>query len=143
MKAFSIVLATLAMTAGVAESALAQGKPGMPAATQPSASASASTVDLKVCNRSGRGATVAVSYVEVGTTRFINRGWYAVGVGLYTDARLYAEAGIPVALYGAGPRTLLESNAKRADENLVLEDLRRATQVVACTLAEMLEPAAP
>jgi len=66
----------------------------------------------------------------------------AVGVGLYTDARLYAEAGIPVALYGAGPRTLLESNAKRADENLVLEDLRRATQVVACTLAEMLEPAA-
>jgi acetylornithine deacetylase/succinyl-diaminopimelate desuccinylase-like protein len=66
----------------------------------------------------------------------------AVGVGLYTDARLYTEAGIPVALYGAGPRTLLESNAKRADENLVLEDLRRATQVVACTLAEMLEPTA-
>jgi acetylornithine deacetylase/succinyl-diaminopimelate desuccinylase-like protein len=66
----------------------------------------------------------------------------AVGVGLYTDARLYAEAGIPVALYGAGPRTLLESNAKRADENLLLEDLRRATQVVACTLAEMLETAA-
>jgi acetylornithine deacetylase/succinyl-diaminopimelate desuccinylase-like protein len=66
----------------------------------------------------------------------------AVGVGLYTDARLYAEAGIPVALYGAGPRTLLESNAKRADENLLLEDLRRATQVVACTLAEMLESSA-
>jgi acetylornithine deacetylase/succinyl-diaminopimelate desuccinylase-like protein len=62
----------------------------------------------------------------------------AVGVGLYTDARLYAEAGIPVVLYGAGPRTLLESNAKRADENLVLEDLRRATQVVACTLCDLL-----
>ena len=62
----------------------------------------------------------------------------AMGVGLYTDARLYAEAGIPVVLYGAGPRTLLESNAKRADENLVLEDLRRATQVVACTLCDLL-----
>jgi acetylornithine deacetylase/succinyl-diaminopimelate desuccinylase-like protein len=62
----------------------------------------------------------------------------ALGVGLYTDARLYAEAGIPVVLYGAGPRTLLESNAKRADENLLLDDLRRATQVVACTLAELL-----
>ena len=62
----------------------------------------------------------------------------AGGVGLYTDARLYAEAGIPVVLYGAGPRTLLESNAKRADENLALEDLRRATQVVACTLADLL-----
>ena len=60
------------------------------------------------------------------------------GVGLYTDARLYAEAGIPVVLYGAGPRTILESNAKRADENLLLEDLRRATQVVACTLCDLL-----
>ena len=60
------------------------------------------------------------------------------GVGLYTDGRLYNEAGIPTVLYGAGPRTLLESNAKRADENLLLEDLRRATQVIACTLAELL-----
>ena len=60
------------------------------------------------------------------------------GVGLYTDARLYSEAGIPVVLYGAGPRTILESNAKRADENLLLEDLRRATQVVACALGELL-----
>jgi succinyl-diaminopimelate desuccinylase len=62
----------------------------------------------------------------------------AVGVPLYTDARLYGEAGIPVVLYGAGPRTVQESNAKRADENLVLEDLRRATQVVACAVAELL-----
>jgi acetylornithine deacetylase/succinyl-diaminopimelate desuccinylase-like protein len=63
-----------------------------------------------------------------------------VGVPLYTDARLYAEAGIPVALYGAGPRTLLESGAKRADENLLLEDLRGATRVVAAALAELLSP---
>ncbi|MFS8085312.1 MAG: peptidase M20, partial [Acidobacteriota bacterium] len=62
------------------------------------------------------------------------------GVGLYTDARLYAEAGIPIVLYGAGPRTILESNAKRADENLLLEDLRRATQVVACALCDLLQP---
>ena len=62
----------------------------------------------------------------------------AIGVPLYTDARLYAEAGIPVVLYGAGPRTVPESNAKRADENLLLEDLRKATQVVACAVAELL-----
>ena len=62
----------------------------------------------------------------------------AVGVPLYTDARLYGEAGIPVVLYGAGPRTVPESNAKRADENLLLEDLRKATQVVACAVAELL-----
>jgi len=61
------------------------------------------------------------------------------GTPLYTDARLYCEAGIPTALYGAGPRTVLESNAKRADENLLLEDLRRATQVVARTLHQLLQ----
>ena len=62
----------------------------------------------------------------------------AVGVPLYTDARLYGEAGIPVVLYGAGPRTVPESNAKRADENLLLEDLRKATQVVACAVGDLL-----
>ena len=62
----------------------------------------------------------------------------AIGVPLYTDARLYGEAGVPVVLYGAGPRTVPESNAKRADENLLLEDLRKATQVVACAVADLL-----
>ncbi len=59
---------------------------------------------------------------------------------LYTDARLYGEAGVPAVLYGAGPRTILEANAKRADENLLLDDLRRATKVVAAMLAELLTP---
>ncbi|HMN83817.1 MAG TPA: M20/M25/M40 family metallo-hydrolase [Burkholderiaceae bacterium] len=65
------------------------------------------------------------------------------GTPLYTDVRLFAAAGVAAAIYGAGPRTVLESNAKRADEHLVLEDLRRATKVVARTLAELLsEPTA-
>lgn len=62
----------------------------------------------------------------------------AGGVPLYTDARHYCQAGVPVVLYGAGPRSIEESNAKRADENLVLEDLRRATITVACALADLL-----
>ncbi len=41
-------------------------------------------------------------------------------------------------LYGCGPRTALESNAKRADEHIDLEDLRRATKVVARTLIDLL-----
>jgi acetylornithine deacetylase/succinyl-diaminopimelate desuccinylase-like protein len=61
-----------------------------------------------------------------------------VGVPLYTDARLYGEHGCPIVLYGAGPRTVLESNAKRADENLVLDDLRKATHVVAAAVADLL-----
>jgi succinyl-diaminopimelate desuccinylase len=62
----------------------------------------------------------------------------ANGVPLYTDARLYSAAGIPTVLYGAGPHSLLEANGHRADEKLVLEDLRKATQVVALTLADLL-----
>jgi succinyl-diaminopimelate desuccinylase len=62
----------------------------------------------------------------------------AMGTPLYTDVRLYAEAGVPGVIYGAGPRTVLESHAKRADERLELEDLRRATKVVARTLRDLL-----
>ena len=63
----------------------------------------------------------------------------AMGTPLYTDVRLYAEAGIPGVIYGAGPRTVLESHAKRNDERVVLEDLRRATKVIARTLADLLD----
>lgn len=62
------------------------------------------------------------------------------GTPLYADARLYGERGIPAVIYGAGPRTLLESNAKRADEHVLLADLRVATKVVARTLLELLSP---
>jgi succinyl-diaminopimelate desuccinylase len=62
----------------------------------------------------------------------------AMGTPLYTDVRLYGEAGIPGVLYGAGPRTVLESHAKRNDERIDLEDLRRATKVIARTLADLL-----
>ena len=62
----------------------------------------------------------------------------ALGVPLYADARLYGEHGVPIVMYGAGPRTIAESNAKRPDENLLLEDLRRATKVVAATVHDLL-----
>lgn len=62
----------------------------------------------------------------------------ALGTPLYTDVRLYVERGIPGVIYGAGPRSVLESHAKRADERLDLEDLRRATKVVARTLLDLL-----
>jgi acetylornithine deacetylase/succinyl-diaminopimelate desuccinylase-like protein len=61
------------------------------------------------------------------------------GSPLYTDVRLFCERGIPAVIYGAGPRTVLESNAKRADEHIVLEDLRRATKVVARSLFDLLK----
>ncbi|MEP9349409.1 M20/M25/M40 family metallo-hydrolase [Xanthobacter sp. KR7-225] len=62
------------------------------------------------------------------------------GVPIYTDARLYSAAGIPTVLYGAGPRTLTEANGHRADENLKLDDLHKATRIVALALADLLAP---
>jgi acetylornithine deacetylase/succinyl-diaminopimelate desuccinylase family protein len=60
------------------------------------------------------------------------------GTPLYTDVRLYCAEGIPAVIYGAGPRTVFESNAKRADEHVVLDDLKRATKVVARSLYDLL-----
>jgi acetylornithine deacetylase/succinyl-diaminopimelate desuccinylase-like protein len=60
------------------------------------------------------------------------------GVPLYTDARHYTAAGIPTVLYGAGPHTIEEANAHRADERLPLSDLYKATEVVALTLYDLL-----
>lgn len=62
----------------------------------------------------------------------------ALGTPLYTDVRIFAEAGIPGVIYGAGPWAVLESHAKRADERLELEDLRRASKVIARALADLL-----
>ncbi|MGZ9100324.1 MAG: DUF1036 domain-containing protein, partial [Brevundimonas sp.] len=78
-----LVVAALAASfaAGAPGLAVAQGKPGMAAP----APARAATVDIRVCNESGRNGTVAISYVEVGTGRFINRGWYEVANGACTE----------------------------------------------------------
>jgi len=65
------------------------------------------------------------------------------GTPLYTDVRLYGAHGVPAVIYGAGPRTVLESNAKRADEHLELSDLRGATKVIARTLLDLLRADAP
>lgn len=67
----------------------------------------------------------------------------AKGVPLYTDARHYAARGVPTVLYGAGPRTIEAANAHRADERLPLLDLRRATEVVALALLDLLATGAP
>jgi succinyl-diaminopimelate desuccinylase len=71
-------------------------------------------------------------------TRGMGEAVVAGGVPLYTDARHYAAAGVPVVLYGAGPHSIEEANAHRADERLKLADLYRATEVVALTLADFL-----
>ncbi|MDZ4361843.1 DUF1036 domain-containing protein [Brevundimonas sp.] len=72
------------------------------------------TIDLKVCNRSGRNATVAVSYVQPGDDAFINRGWYDVASGACRDLvttdnanfYFYADASDGSGRYWKGDHTL-------------------------------------
>lgn len=82
MKAIHLILAA-AMAVSAPSMASAQSKPGQ--VYKPGESGGRPTVDLKVCNRSGRPATVAVSYVQVGESRFMNRGWYDVADGACRD----------------------------------------------------------
>ena len=84
------------------------------------------------------GSEKLVASLQKNGKQVIGEEIAAQGTPLYADARLYGEHGIPAVLYGAGPRTVPESNAKKADEKLALDDLRKATKVVALTLYDFL-----
>ena len=84
------------------------------------------------------GTKKLVDSLQHNALDYIGEAIPAQGTPLYADARLYGEHGIPAVLYGAGPRTVPESNAKKADERLALEDLRKATKVIAATLLDFL-----
>ena len=69
----ALIVASLALAPNSAIAQVKQNKP------------TTATVDIRVCNESGRNATVAISYVEIGTGQFINRGWYEVANGSCTS----------------------------------------------------------
>ena len=84
------------------------------------------------------GNVPLVEAIQKHAERLFGTAIPALGTPLYTDVRLFSEVGIPGVCYGAGPRTVLESHAKRADERLDLDDLRRATKVIARALKDLL-----
>ncbi|MCH8238405.1 MAG: M20/M25/M40 family metallo-hydrolase [Proteobacteria bacterium] len=67
---------------------------------------------------------------------------WVYGVPFDANSRHYAALDIPTVLYGAGPATMADAHAGEADERLVLDDLRKATEIVALSLADFLTPAA-
>jgi succinyl-diaminopimelate desuccinylase len=89
------------------------------------------------------GQEVLVAAIHKNARAVMGEEIKAHGVPLYTDARHYSAAGVPTVLYGAGPRTLAEANGHRADENLKLDDLYKATEVVALSLYDLLAAKAP
>ena len=56
-----------------------------------------------------------------------------------SDARHYVAVGIPAVLYGAGPEKPEDAHIGGPNENLVLDDLRRGTEILACALADFLK----
>jgi acetylornithine deacetylase/succinyl-diaminopimelate desuccinylase-like protein len=85
------------------------------------------------------GAETLIEPIRAYGKEFLGEDLPVQGVPLYTDARLYAEAGIPTVSYGAGPRSFLEANGHRADEKLKLSDFYAATCIVALSLADILQ----
>jgi succinyl-diaminopimelate desuccinylase len=86
------------------------------------------------------GAERLAAIVAENASRFLGEPVAQTAVPLYADARHYAEAGVPTVMYGAGPRTLAEANAHRADERLPLETLRIASKTLVATAAQLLAP---
>ncbi len=109
------------------------------AAGRPGISCAVSRVLLAAPFRPVPAQDRLVAAIQRHARRVLGEEPKAHGVPLYTDARHYAAAGIPTVLYGAGPRSPLEANAHRADERLRLDDLRRATEIVALAVADLLE----
>ncbi len=62
------------------------------------------------------------------------------GVPWDADGRHYAARGIPTLLYGAGPADPADANIGGPEEQLFLDDLRQATEVVALSVADLLTP---
>jgi succinyl-diaminopimelate desuccinylase len=83
------------------------------------------------------GSDMLASAINRHAQKILGMDVPVTGVPLYTDARHYAARGIPIVLYGAGPRTILEANAHNANENIRLSDLKAATKIVALTVADL------
>jgi len=88
--------------------------------------------------RPGKGIERLVEPLQRHAHAVLKRQIKATGVPLYTDARHYAARKIPTVLYGAGPRSILDANAHRADEHIRLKDLDAAVRIVSATLNELL-----
>lgn len=80
-----------------------------------------------------------VKAIVKNTKNLYNEDLPVHGSPLYTDARHFFEKKIPVVLYGAGPKTLVEANGHRADEHVKIDDLMKATKVVALSLYDLLK----
>lgn len=94
-------------------------------------------IKLRRPMRPGPGTDKLAGVLERQATAIMGAGVPVYGVPFGAATRHYAAVGIPSVLYGAGP----ESMQQGPDESLVLDDLRKATEVVALALCDFMTPA--
>lgn len=63
----------------------------------------------------------------------------AHGIQFDHEGRHYAAAGIPTVMYGAGPLDPVAAGLHGADEHLVLDDLRLATEVLTLGIIDLMQ----
>lgn len=63
----------------------------------------------------------------------------AGGIPIYTDARWFAQAGIPTVLFGAGESDLIAAGINGTDENVAEEDMFRTVDIVTRVVRRVLE----
>lgn len=99
-------------------------------------------LSLSAPMKPGPGTDKLAQALERQAGEVMDRPIWVYGVPYNTYSRHYAAWGIPTVLYGAGPATRDDGHAGATDKRLVLDDLRKATEVAARALAEFLTPAA-
>ena len=99
-------------------------------------------INLSAPMKPGPGTDKLAQALEGQAAEVMDGPIWITGVPYNTNSRHYAALGIPTVLYGAGPATPEAGHAGAADERLVLDDLRKATEVTARALAAFLTPAA-
>ena len=70
--------------------------------------------------------------------RHLDEASTPLGIACETEARFYAAAGIPTVLYGAGPLDMAGAGLYGVDEHQDLNELRLATDVLACSAEQLL-----
>lgn len=85
-----------------------------------------------------RGQERLVSGLQAHASTVLGEAIGAHGVPIFTDGRWFSEAGIPTVLYGAGPLNPEETRGHAADENVLIDDVVAAAEIVARTVGALV-----
>jgi uncharacterized membrane protein len=155
--AVAAMLAVLALAPAAAQTTEKPFKGTRGAAPRSSGNSADGKLDIKVCNRSEESASVALSFIQPGETRFINRGWFSVNpgeckvLGQTDNATFYAYADVdntdrawqgnhPLCVEYPGPYTFYTSESDYCDDDQVTRDFIVMTATEIGTYTWNLDP---